>query len=110
MPRIAVIGLGRFGMSLARSLSRAGAEVLAIDRNGTLVSEISDDVAVAVRLDSTDDVALREQGVHKVDAAVVGIGTSPAPAAPSAHEASVASAPTTWSSRRSRQRSAGPIG
>lgn len=75
MAKIAVIGLGRFGMSLARLLSRAGAEVLAIDRNGGLVAEASEDVAVAVRLDCTDEEALRMQGVDKVDVAVVGIGS-----------------------------------
>jgi len=74
MQRFAVIGLGRFGSQLARALARAGAEVIAIDRNRRLVEEIADEVAVAVQLDSTDEDALRAQDVDKVDAAVVGIG------------------------------------
>ena len=39
MVKIAVIGLGRFGMSLARNLQKNGAQVIAIDRNINLVNE-----------------------------------------------------------------------
>ncbi|MBN2210492.1 MAG: TrkA family potassium uptake protein [Sedimentisphaerales bacterium] len=74
MRRFAVIGLGRFGGQLARALARGGSEVIAIDKDRKLVEAISNDVAVAVRLDSTDEEALRAQGVDKVDVAVVGIG------------------------------------
>ncbi|MEZ6061473.1 MAG: TrkA family potassium uptake protein [Planctomycetaceae bacterium] len=72
--RIAVIGLGRFGMALARRLSMHGAEVIAIDNDEPLVNEISDEVAIAVRLDSTDEAALRSQEVERVDCCVVSIG------------------------------------
>jgi len=72
--KYAVIGLGRFGSPLARALSAAGAEVIAIDRDGRLVEEVRDYVALAVRLNSTDADALREQGVGDVDVAIVGIG------------------------------------
>ncbi len=74
MPRIAVIGLGRFGSQLALQLSKSGAEVIAIDKDGKLVDQLAHEVAVAVRLDSTDEQALREQGIDKVDVAVVSIG------------------------------------
>ena len=74
MPRYAVIGLGRFGSQLARALAQTGAEVIAIDKNHKLVEQVSDEVTMAVRLDSTDEEALRSQGVDKVDAAIVGIG------------------------------------
>jgi voltage-gated potassium channel Kch len=43
VPRIAVIGLGRFGMNLARLLEQQGVEVIAIDRNHRLVDEIKDE-------------------------------------------------------------------
>lgn len=72
--RIAVIGLGRFGTALARRLSAHGAEVIAIDHEQPLVDEIANDVAIAVRLDSTDETALRSQEVDRVDTAVVAIG------------------------------------
>ncbi|MCH8829515.1 MAG: TrkA family potassium uptake protein, partial [Planctomycetes bacterium] len=74
MQKVAVIGLGRFGMVLARQLAASGVEVIAIDRSQNLVNEIKDDVDVAVRLDSTDESALRSQDVHKVDVCVVAVG------------------------------------
>ena len=72
--RVAVIGLGRFGTSLARRLSTHGVEVIAIDRNRNLTEEIRDDVAIAVRLDATDEAALRSQEIDRVDCVVVAIG------------------------------------
>lgn len=74
MRRIAVIGLGRFGMALARNLARLGAQVIAVDRNMQLVNEVKDDVDLAVRLDSTDRDALDAQDVDKVDICVISIG------------------------------------
>ena len=74
MPKVAVIGLGRFGLTLARHLGQRGVEVIAIDRNSHLVDDVKDDVAVAVRLDSTDEDALIAQGVNDVDVCVVAIG------------------------------------
>jgi trk system potassium uptake protein TrkA len=74
MSRFAVIGLGRFGQKLATSLTMSGAEVIAIDRNKDQVELIRDDVAHAVRLDSTDIEALESQGINKVDVAIVSIG------------------------------------
>lgn len=74
MRRIAVIGLGRFGMALSRNLSRLGAQVIAVDRNMQLVNEVKDDVDLAVRLDSTDRDALDAQDIDKVDVCVISIG------------------------------------
>jgi trk system potassium uptake protein TrkA len=74
MARFAVIGLGRFGQKLAIALAMSGAEVIAIDRNREEIELIADQVSHAVRLDSTDEEALKAQGVDKVDVAIVGIG------------------------------------
>ncbi len=74
MQKFAVIGLGRFGSQLAKNLTSRGAEVLAIDKDRRIIEKISGEVAIAVRLDSTDEEALSHQGVDKVDAAIVGIG------------------------------------
>lgn len=74
MRRIAVIGLGRFGMSVARHLSSLGAQVIAVDRTMQLVNEIKDEVDLAVRLDSTDPDAIKAQEIHKVDVCVISIG------------------------------------
>jgi len=74
MNRFAVIGLGRFGEKLAIALAMSGAEVIAIDKNREEIELIRDQVSLAVRLDSTDEEALKAQGVDKVDVAIIGIG------------------------------------
>ncbi|OHB77466.1 MAG: hypothetical protein A2Z25_16945 [Planctomycetes bacterium RBG_16_55_9] len=74
MRRFAVIGLGRFGQKLAIALAMSGAEVIAIDKDRNLIELIADQVSHAVRLDSTDEEALKAQGVDKVDVAIIGIG------------------------------------
>jgi len=74
MRRFAVIGLGRFGQKLAIALAMSGAEVVAVDKQREPVDLIRDQVAHAVRLDSTDMEAMRSQGIDKVDVATVGIG------------------------------------
>jgi trk/ktr system potassium uptake protein len=76
MRRFAVIGLGRFGKKLAIALAMSGAEVIAIDKNREEIEMITDQVSHAVRLDSTDEGALKAQGLDKVDVAIVGIGQS----------------------------------
>jgi trk system potassium uptake protein TrkA len=72
--RFAVIGLGQFGYSIARTLANRGAEVLAIDINEETVDHIKDEVAYAVKLDSTEIKALKAQNIQDVDAVVVAIG------------------------------------
>jgi trk system potassium uptake protein TrkA len=74
MKRFAVIGLGRFGKKLAIALAMSGAEVIAIDKDRSEIELIRDQVSHAVRLDSTDEEALKAQGVDKVDVAIIGIG------------------------------------
>jgi trk system potassium uptake protein TrkA len=74
MKRFAVIGLGRFGKKLAIALAMSGAEVIAIDKNRDEIELIRDQVSHAVRLDSTDEEALKAQGVDKVDVAIISIG------------------------------------
>jgi trk system potassium uptake protein TrkA len=74
MKKFAVIGLGRFGRKLAIALKMSEAEVISIDQNREIIDQVRDEVAHAVRLDSTDEDALRAAGVDKVDVAIVGIG------------------------------------
>jgi len=74
MKNFAVIGLGRFGQKIAISLAMSGAEVIAIDKDRDIIELIRDQVSHAVRLDSSDEDALKSQRVHKVDAAILGIG------------------------------------
>ena len=71
-----IIGLGRFGSSVAKTLYALGHDVLAIDSNEDLVQEISDSVTHAVQMDATDENALRTLGLRNFDVAVVTIGAN----------------------------------
>lgn len=71
-----IIGLGRFGASVAKTLYALGHDVLAIDSNEDLVQEISDSVTHAVQMDATDENALRTLGIRNFDVAVVTIGAN----------------------------------
>jgi trk system potassium uptake protein TrkA len=72
--RIAVVGLGRFGFSLAVNLQRLGCDVIAIDSDINVVEDIKDSVSKAYVLDATDRRALEDAGVKEVDAACVSMG------------------------------------
>ena len=70
----AVIGLGRFGSSLALELVRQGFEVLGVDRNEDVVEDMQDQLTHTVVADSTDEDVLRSIGIRNVDCAIVAIG------------------------------------
>ena len=72
--RFGVIGLGRFGTTIARTLAQRGAEVIVIDNDEQAINALRDDVAFAVRMDATNLKLLREQNVQDLDAVVVAIG------------------------------------
>ncbi|GAB3961044.1 potassium channel family protein [Streptomyces sparsus] len=72
--RVAVIGLGRFGSSLASGLVRRGWEVLGIDENPALVQKASDELTHSAVADCTDMEVLRQLGVHEFPSVAVGIG------------------------------------
>jgi len=74
MRQFAVIGLGRFGSSVANTLAEKGHEVLGIDVDEERVQEISEFLAHVVCIDATDEKALRAVGIENVDAAVVAMG------------------------------------
>ncbi len=72
--QFAVIGLGRFGYSVAETLVKKGCEVLAIDHDETKIQAISDLATFAVQCDATDERALKSVSAQNVDVAVVSIG------------------------------------
>ena len=74
MKSYVVIGLGRFGRTLARQLCKLGAEVLAMDVNNDLVQQVAEDVTHAVVGDGQDKDVLRALGVRDFDCAIVSIG------------------------------------
>ncbi len=55
----AVIGLGRFGLAVAKRLTEMGMDVIAIDKNEDKVNEISNIVNHAVQLNATNEKSLR---------------------------------------------------
>lgn len=70
----AVIGMGRFGSSVALSLFKLGYDVLAIDKNEARIQAISSVVTHAVQANSTEEEALRAIGIRNMDVVVVAIG------------------------------------
>lgn len=70
-----VLGLGRFGTSLARELVRRGTDVLGIDTDPLLVQRYAEEITHTAVADTTDVESLRQLGVPDYRRAVVGIGT-----------------------------------
>lgn len=73
---VLIIGLGRFGSSLAEQLVKQNTEVLAIERDRGLTQRWASAVTHVVEADATDIEALRQLGAEQYDSAVVGVGTS----------------------------------
>ena len=72
---VLVVGLGRFGGSVARTLERMGHEVLGADTDPLLVQEYSRDLTQVVEADCTDFDCLDKLGARSFTSAVVGIGS-----------------------------------
>lgn len=75
MQQVAVIGLGRFGLAVARTLVADGHEVLGIDASEDAVQRSRDVVTHALQAVVYDAARVQELGLHHVDAAVMAIGT-----------------------------------
>ncbi|MDG4831068.1 TrkA family potassium uptake protein [Solwaraspora sp. WMMD1047] len=73
--RIAVLGLGRFGGSLALELMRQRWEVIGVDANPAVVQGYADQLTHAAVANTTEETALRQLGITDLTHAVVGIGT-----------------------------------
>ena len=71
-----IIGLGRFGQTLARQLCALGAEVLAVDKRSDLVQQVADDVTHAVVGDAQDKEVLRALGARNFDCAIIAVGSN----------------------------------
>lgn len=74
MKQFAVIGLGRFGSSVARTLYSAGHQVLGIDESEERVRANLDNCTRAVEANATDEAALRALSIRNFDTVIVGIG------------------------------------
>jgi len=72
--QFAVIGIGRFGASVAAKLYEMGYDVLAIDTSESRIDGIVDRVTHAVVADSTSEAALKSLGISNFDVVIVAIG------------------------------------
>ena len=73
--QVVVIGLGRFGSGVARSLYNLGHDVLAMDTNEDRVQSMMGQVTYPVAGNATNETVLKELGVPDYDAAVVAVGS-----------------------------------
>lgn len=69
-----VLGLGRFGMSVANSLADMGNDVLALDSDENHINQLSEKVTHSVVCDVTNENLLKSLGIRNFDVAVVAIG------------------------------------
>lgn len=74
LEQIAIIGLGKFGMTVAKGLSNYDCDVLAIDSEEALVEAAAPYVTKAVQINALDAEALEACGIKGFDAAIIGIG------------------------------------
>ncbi|WMM23648.1 TrkA family potassium uptake protein [Tissierella sp. MB52-C2] len=75
MKSFVVIGCGRFGGAVAKTLYSLGNEVLAIDRCEETIKEIAEEVTHAVQADVMDETVLKDLGLRNFDVAIVAIGS-----------------------------------
>lgn len=72
--QVLIIGLGQFGMSLARTLSEKGAEVIAADSDKEIVEEAASFLDDAICLDATDETAVARLCPKERDVVICAIG------------------------------------
>lgn len=74
MKQFAVIGLGRFGSSVARTLTGLGYDVLGIDKREAIVNSLAHELPHVVTGDAADEDTLRSLGIRNFDVVIVAIG------------------------------------
>lgn len=74
LQQVAVIGLGRFGLAVARVMAARGHEVLGIDCDEGAVQRAREIATHVIQAEIADEELVRELGLDEVDAAVVAIG------------------------------------
>ncbi|UTW42563.1 TrkA family potassium uptake protein [bacterium SCSIO 12844] len=69
-----IIGLGRFGGTVAQALAKMGDDILGIDTDERLARQFANEISHVVIADAKDKIALQEAGVKNYDVAVIAIG------------------------------------
>ena len=73
--QVCVIGLGRFGSTVAHELYQSGHDVLAIDVDEAKIQEQLGKVTYAVRADATHESVLHDLDIPDYDVAIVALGS-----------------------------------
>ena len=73
--QVVVIGMGRFGTSVANTLSSLGHDVLVLDKSETRVQNMVSQVTQAIQADATNETILRDLGISNFDIAIVAMGS-----------------------------------
>ncbi|ADL11933.1 potassium channel family protein [Acetohalobium arabaticum] len=76
MKEIIIIGVGRFGLSVAKELFKKGYEILAVDKDETRVQKVANYATYAVQADFTNEDIMERFEIDKFDIGIVGIGKS----------------------------------
>jgi trk system potassium uptake protein len=74
--KCAVIGLGEFGTAAAIGLAKSGVEVIGVDIDLQRVNAVKDQLALAVRMDASQEDALEAHGIDDVDVLIAAIGSN----------------------------------
>jgi len=72
---VLVVGLGRFGSSVALTMVERGREVLGVDASAERVQHLAERLTHAIQIDTTDEEAMRQIGAPDFEQAIVAIGT-----------------------------------
>ncbi len=72
----AVIGLGRYGASVALELVNSGAEVLAIDKDENIVNELAREIPLCKCADICDEEVFAQLGMDRIDVAIISMADS----------------------------------
>lgn len=72
----AVFGLGRYGKAVTRELVNSGVEVLAVDRNETIVNSLSSEIPYCKCADVSDAEVLRQLGISHIDVVIIAMASS----------------------------------
>lgn len=74
--QFAILGLGLFGMSVAKVLTDNGYSVLGVDKNPTIVHEMAQHLTHVVEADFTDESVLEQLGISNFDVVIISVGSN----------------------------------
>lgn len=69
-----IIGLGRFGISIARTLTKEGHSVLGVDNDEKVIQKFAFEIDNVMKIDATDSEALDDLGIPEFEAVIISIG------------------------------------